>query len=448
MMDGAATPEEILLAQGGGIEKSRPAAASNEADDDPYADLVPETEQQTREEKEWEKYLQHDDRGQPVANLANAALVLRRDEDMRNLLCYDEMLRHTILLRKVPKSKGGSAIYPRPMQDADVSAVQEWLQRNKLRRLGRETAQQAIEMVAGERSTHPVRDYLKSLKWDNAKRLDTFLPIYFGTESTPYTRSIGRWFLIAMVARIMRPGCKCDYMLVLEGEQGARKSSACAILAGKWFSDSLPDLHRNDGVRLSMHLRGKWVVEVAELSSIGKAEAGALKAFLTQTEERYLPKYGRNEVIEPRQCVFIGTTNKAAYLRDETGGRRFWPVKVGRVDTDALQRDRDQLFAEAATAFRRGDRWWPDTAFEKEHIKPQQELRFEDDAWETAIADWLFAQNKCTVAEVARSALGFQTSRISTSDQRRITFALERLGWRQGKRGHGGVRWWVRREDG
>jgi predicted P-loop ATPase len=106
---------------------------------------------------------------------------------------------------------------------------------------------------------------------------------------------IGRWFLIAMVARIFEPGCKCDYMMVLEGEQGIGKSAACRILAGPWFSDALPDPHKGDPVRLSMHLRGKWLIEIAEMSSISRAEAGALKALLTQTEERCTPKFARNE---------------------------------------------------------------------------------------------------------------------------------------------------------
>ena len=166
---------------------------------------------------------------------------------------------------------------------------------------------------------------------------------------------------------------------------------------------------------------------------MNKAEDSALKFFITRTHQRYRPSYGRKEVIEPRQCVFIGTTNKSVYLRDETGGRRYWPVRAGtRLDTDGLARDRDQHFAEAVRLYRASARSWPDQAFEREHIAPQQEARFEADMWEETIGTFLAGRRSTTIGEVARDALHLETPKIGTADQRRIAAALERLGWDRG----------------
>jgi len=228
-------------------------------------------------------------------------------------------------------------------------------------------------------------------------------------------------------------------MMVLEGPQGALKSSACPVLGGPWFSDALPDV--SGGKDVSQHLRGKWLLEVSEMHAMGRTETTLLKSFITRQVEKYRPSYGRFEVEEPRQCVFIGTTNREAYLRDESGGRRFWPVKTGIIDIDGLAEDRDQLFAEAVQLYRIGEPWWPDRTFEQQHIKQQQQARFEaDDAWEDLITDFVATRTKVTIGEVAQGALFFDKSKIGTADQRRIAAILELLGWHrlpkdsQGKR--------------
>jgi hypothetical protein len=380
---------------------------------------------------EWLDRCQKTDKG-PRSNLANAMLALREVPELRGLLAYDEMACSPLLLRAVPATEDRDDL-PRVLRDEDVTALQEWLQLAGLASLGRDIIHQAAYRRAREAAFHPVRQYLEGLQWDGERRLHGWLAIYLGVKYCPYASEIGTMFLIAMVARIFQPGCKADYMLVLEGPQGTLKSAACAILAGPWFSDHLPEL-RGDAVRVSQHLRGKWLIEVAEMHAMNRAEAADLKAFLTRTEERFTPKYGRQEVKEPRQCLFIGSTNKTAYLRDETGGRRFWPVPVGTIDIAALRRDRDQLFAEAVERFDSGEPWWPDAAFERQVIVPQQDLRFEADIWEEKIAAFLEHRGETTILEVAQHALFIDTPKQSTADRNRITAVLESLGWRRGPR--------------
>ena len=380
---------------------------------------------------------------EPRPNLFNAMLALREDPRISDLFAYDEMLRAPILTTEVPGNviENNSAFEPRPVRDADVSALQELLQKSGIETLGRDVVHQAVDLRARERPFHPVREYLSAIVWDGAARISTWLTTYLGATSSEYHHAIGQMFLVMMVARILRPGCKADYMLVLEGQQGSLKSTACQVLASRWFSDALPDI-RSAGKDVAQHLNGKWLIEVAEMSALDKAEASALKAFITRDTERYRPSYGRKEVIEPRQCVFVGTTNETAYLRDKTGGRRFWPVTVGRVNIEALIRDRDQLLAEAVALYHSGAHWWPDAAFERAVLAPEQDARYEADAWEDAIRTFLPRRSYTTILEIGREALNLTTDRIGTADQRRIRAALQRLGWTEGKRTEK-ARWWV-----
>jgi predicted P-loop ATPase len=231
-------------------------------------------------------------------------------------------------------------------------------------------------------------------------------------------------------------------MLVLEGPQGAKKSTACAILGGNWFSDNLPDV--TGGKDVSQHIAGKWVIEIAEMSAMSKGETAHLKAFVTRTVEKYRPPYGRKEVSQPRQCVFIGTTNNSTYLRDETGGRRFWPVKIGNIDVKALRAERDQLFAEAVKCYVDGEKWHPDAKFEREHIYPEQDDRFEPDAWEAPIRDYLKESKpqKIYLGDIFQHALEIEVTSRDRAKQNRVTGILTRLKWNRLKKdSKGNIPW-------
>jgi predicted P-loop ATPase len=360
--------------------------------------------------------LRRRDSGAPILDLANVVIALEND-DRLGPFSRDDMEVASMIARS----------QPRPVTDDDVADIQDYLQRNGLPGIGRETVRDAINLVAARHHYHPIKDYNKTLVWDEIARLGTWTVDYLGTEPNAYTSAVGLMFLISMVARIYQPGCKVDHMLILEGPQGQLKSSVCAILAGqRYFSDSLPDI--TSGKDVSIHLRGKWLVEIAEMHAFSKAESTHLKSFVSRQTERYRPPFGRMEVFEPRQCVFIGTSNKSAYLRDETGGRRFWPLVCGSIDIEALKRDRDQLIAEAIVEYLAGTHWWPDRAFERDVIQPEQEARYELDAWADPIEKNLAGQTITSFMEVARG-LGIETARLGPVEQRRIAACLRAQGW-------------------
>jgi predicted P-loop ATPase len=251
-------------------------------------------------------------------------------------------------------------------------------------------------------------------------------------------------FMVAAVKRIYDPGCKCDYAVVLESPQGHNKSTVLSILAGEdHFLDNLPRLDHKDS---SSALRGKWIVEIAELSTMRKSQVDEVKAYLSRRVEKYRPSYGRLEVEEPRTCVFVGTTNPTAdgaYLIDEEN-RRFWPVKVGVIKLDDLSRDRDQLWAEAVHRMKAGEQHWPEPEFEARVFKPEQDARKVVDPWEGPIARYLSESqaDRVTSNQVAEHALSIMARDIDSGKARRIGAIMKKLGWMS--KTSSGHRFWSR----
>lgn len=330
--------------------------------------------------------------------------------------------------------------------DEALILVRTALERLGLKTVGKDLTADAVLTVARWRKRHPVRDWLDGLQYDGKKRLDSWLVRHTGAEDTPFNRAAGRKFLLQMVARVMQPGCKADHVLVLTGPQGFGKSSACRILAGgQYFSDTLPAItgDKTDAIR---HLQGKWLVELAELAPSRKSEAEDLKAFLSGAVDRVRLPYAKRDREFPRQCVFIGTTNDELFAKDSTGGRRFWPVAVGKmIDTEALAKERDQLFAEAVAAFKAGESWWLDREFEAEHARPVQAAAYLEDTWAEDIREWLDKpagdgfdpepgesvepRSEVRIGEVLFGAIGLPTSQHTRAHQKRVAEILRTLGW-------------------
>lgn len=375
------------------------------------------------------------DTGKPVPNVANALVWLAKYAPDRFL--YDEMACEVAVVQ----SSSSKAIDRRSLTENDATEVQVSMQKDGLTRIGKDIVLQAIAAHADKRRFHPVRQYLDQQSWDGRERLRYAGATYFGAEQSDYSAAIMTMFFISMVARIYKPGCKADYMLILEGAQGLCKSTACRIIGGEYFSDSLPDVSHKDS---SQHLRNKWLIEAAELDALSRADTTRIKEYITRPVERYRPSHARLEVTEPRQCVFIGTTNSDRYLKDATGGRRFWPLKVTSIDTDRLASDRDQLFAEAVERYRRGEKWWPDRNFERQHITPQQEARYEPDVWSESISEYLRDKHQILIKQVASDALGLNIANVGKREQNRITEVLTQIGWtRSERKDRRGYRPWV-----
>ncbi len=379
------------------------------------------------------------------SDLANAVMALSYADEWQGVLAFNEFANR-IEMRKMPP--WGSE-YSDPAREAEEGAgafVEEdaartamWLAQECNIRVPPAVAYEALRLVAMAHRFHPVRAYFDSLVWDRKPRLASWLTTYAGTEDTLYASSVGMWWLVSAVARIRRPGCKAHHMLILEGIQGAGKSSLVEILAKGWFSDTPLEIGNKDAYGA---LRGSLIVEWGELDNMSRASVSALKTFLTSGTDRYRPPYGRIEIQVPRQGVFFGTVNGNKYFMDTTGARRFWPVAAAsaRFDLDALRRDVDQLWAEAVAAYAGGTQWWPDTDEEREMCAVQQLERHVDDVWADKITNWIYDQRDIvgytgwiTTRAILEGCLSLAPDRQDSKAERRVAAVMHKLEWANDK---------------
>ena len=360
------------------------------------------------------------EKGFPKAVVANAIHALREDRQWASVLAFDSFSIRTVALHATPwENQGNHPFTPRAWSDIDDIHTAEWLQKKDVH-VGPDVARQAVEVVAKRQEFHPVTDYLDSIVWDGRRRLASLASAYFGAEESAYTRDVSQAFMISAVARVKQPGCKVDTMPVFEGHQGAGKSSAMDALFSPWFSDEMADPGSKDA---AMQLQGAWCIEIAELDAFGKAETTRIKAFLSRRKDRFRPPYGSRVSEFPRQCVFAGTTNKDDYLRDETGGRRFWPIRCGRINLEALQRDRDQLWAEARSSFQSGSAWWLDRTSSRAAAQEQAE-RFADDPWRSSVVGWANERSDVSIPEILEQVLDVRKGDWKQPDQNRVARIL------------------------
>ena len=281
---------------------------------------------------------------------------------------------------------------------------------------------------------HPVRDYLDFRSHGMARlALTDWLATYGGAAATDYTRAVGALMLVAAVHRVRQPGCKLDEMLVLESEQGTNKSSALKVLAveDSWFTDDMP--LNADGKGVIERLTGRWIVsECAELRGMRRGDIEHVKAFLSRQTDRARLSYDRLNTEVPRQSVFFGTTNSSKYLRDTTGARRFWPVRVTVFDLKALKRDRDQLWAEAAHREAAGESIRLDPALYGTAAVMQGERSVEDPFFEQ-LADMLGGMTGKLLNADAWEIIGVPMGQRTQEHNARLGEAMRELGWQRVK---------------
>jgi len=225
-------------------------------------------------------------------------------------------------------------------------------------------------------------DLIHAEKWDGVNRLEHWMTDVYDIAERPYTRLIGKLFMMGLVKRAISPGCKFDYMLIIKGEQGLKKSSAFRALAYPYFTDNAIRMGDKDSL---MAMQLVWIAESSELESLNKSETTQIKQFLAAQEDLFRPPYGSQMIKAKRHSVNVGTTNADTFLKDATGDRRFWPLEVTVVNADVLSQQRLQLFAEALHRLNQGERYWPTPQEERELIFPEQEPFKRTDTWEDMI---------------------------------------------------------------
>lgn len=339
---------------------------------------------------------------------------------------FDEFANR-VVIRKPPP--WGSTAVDVPLTDQHESKTRVWFQREDIKAAQGDVGR-AIQSVARDNPFHPVREYFNALVWDGTPRIDDWLKTYLhADENTEYLRAVGPRFLIAVVARVFKPGCKADHALVLEGPQGKMKSELLCTLAIRdaWFADHLSHIGSKDS---KMETAGVLLIEIAEMHALEKASSSASKGYMTQKVDRYRPPYGKHLATLPRQCSFAGTINPPAtgYLKDPTGSRRIWPVTcVGMVDRDGVERDRDQLWAEAVARYNAGAKWWLETPELEKLATVEQAARFKRDVWQEPIEKWLGKRKEVGVAEVLKQALGIDPTEASRFAEMRVASILTNM---------------------
>lgn len=368
----------------------------------------------------------------------------------KSLANLDMIVKHDpFILRKLKYNGLSEAVEwdGKRLEDEDATVIQVGVEKTYDLQFNADQMNAVLKQTAKQRTYHPVVRYLNRIRWDGEERIDRYLVDYLGATDTPLHRAISRRWFVGCVARAMGKGqrpVKVDTVLILAGPQGARKSTSFRKLAGDdWFSDTALDIRNKDSFQT---IRGVWIYELAELAATRPRDAETVKAFLSAETDRYRPPYARNPVNSHRQVVFVGTTNEASFLSDPTGARRFHPVTVGKIDLEAIERDRSMLWAEAVAAWKAGERWWL-TPEEDADLRDAQEQFRNEDPWQAAIEQWMEdsphrerAKKGLRIADVLVDVLEMDTDKHGKHHEMRLGGVLQSMKWEKRRKMRHGSR--------
>lgn len=379
----------------------------------------------------------------------NVVALMLNHPDWKGVVAFDEFSQRVVKRQPAPYDDPARFRKCEEWTDVDDSRVQIWMSKHEGFSPFSGIVAEAVEVVARNNCFHPVLEYLRGLKWDGVSRVDHWMVDHLNVDDCEYTRKVSRWFLIGMCARVIRPGCKFDYCLVLEGKQGRMKSSALRALAGEWFSDTELDLAHKDAMSA---IRGHWLHEFGEMGSIARTESMRQKSFLSRQVDEFRPSYGRREIRCPRQLVFAGTTNEWQWNKDPTGGRRFWPVTIpDEIDVPGLEACRDQLLAEAYALAMADERYWPTAKEQAEVFDPVQLMRETSEAYVEILATWIDspvgAEKEFSLSTAIMAGLKIDAKSITRDIQTRVGQALAKLGYKRYEKRTGPVRFLYRKPE-
>lgn len=317
----------------------------------------------------------------PVAD--NFKLILENDPNLKDMVGLNVFSSRLQLKHKVPW-RSPAEYNDMVWKDSDDAGLRNYLS-GKWELVSRQVIDDALTEVAGQHYFHPVRDYLAGLSWDGTPRADSVFIDWLGVEDSPYSREVTKKWLLAAVTRVMRPGYKFDYCLVLAGPQGIGKSTVLGRLGGRWFCDSLVSFKGKDAMEM---LLGHTIIELSEMQAATRAENDQVKAFISRTEDKYRAAYGRRSQSYPRQCVFAATTNETDFLKDRTGGRRFWALMCGGMGRDIAELDShyiDQLWAEVYGWYQESDKVNLELSYESLKVARQLQAEHTEGAEKKAL---------------------------------------------------------------